>query len=479
MSNLTSSVAATYSPSWRSSHLVALSIMAGALLLAFFPPAGLSPNQSLAAAVVVGTMGLWATGVVAESLTALMFFTVAMLGRIAPADVVFSGLVSSAFWLVFSGLILGAAIRRSGLGDRIAASLARLLGETYGAALVGAVMFGLIMAVLMPSAMGRIVLMLPILTALAEHLGHRPSSRAHTGLVLGGLFGTILPSMAILPANVPNNVLAGIVESTFGKPLAFGDYLLVHFPVLGALKTLMLIGVLLSLYGGSAGKAAAASMVEPGVKPVGVALPMQAGERRLAIVLAIALGMWATDGIHHISPAWIGMAAAVFCLLPAADLLPPKALQSINLEPVFYVGGIVSLGTLVVHTGLSHRLAEWALHVLPLHPGAPASNFAILSGLSAVVGLLTTLPGVPAVVTPLTTNLAAASGLSDATVIMTQVVGFSTVILPYQAPPLVMALQISDLPRREVVRMCLITAGLTVVLLWPIDFLWLAFLGRI
>jgi hypothetical protein len=59
------------------------------------------------------------------------------------------------------------------------------------------------------------------------------------------------------------------------------------------------------------------------------------------------------------------------------------------------------------------------------------------------------------------------------------VVGFSTVLLPYQAPPLVMALQVGDIPRRDVVRMCLATAALSAVLLWPLDFLWLSLLGWI
>jgi len=446
-------------------------LIAAGLVFVLAPPLGLAPTDAHAAALVIATIGLWATGLLAESLTALIFFTVAMLAKVAPPEVVFSGLVSSAFWLIFSGLILGAAIKRSGLGDRIAATLAAAVGQTYRGEMLGVVVFGLSMAFLMPSAMGRIALMLPILAALAEHLGYAKGSRSSHGLVLGGIFGTYLPSAAILPANVPNNVLAGIVETTFGHPLAFGDYLLVHFPVLGLLKTVVLIAVLFALYKGEDG-----TQVRRLAPP---SQPMSMAERRLAVLLAVALAFWATDSLHHISPAWIGMAAAVACLLPHSGLLPPKALQGINLEPVFYVGGIISLGALVAHAGLGQRLATGALQLLALAPGQPVANFIELCGLSTVVGLLTTLPGVPAVLTPLTTAFASASGLSPDAVLIAQVVGFSTIVLPYSAPPLVMAVQVADLPRGEVTRLCLITAALSIVALWPLDVLWLSWLGRL
>lgn len=453
-------------------HVLALALLAMAVAVALFPPEGMSTEQARAAGLVIGTIGFWATGVLAESLTALIFFTIAMLAKVAPAEIVFSGMVSSAFWLILSGLVVGTSIRSTGLGARIAARLGGLLGTSYGGAMVGVVVLGLVLAFLMPSAMGRIMLVLPILTALAEHLGHKPGSTGYRGLVLGGVFGTFLPSSTILPANVPNNVLAGVVEATLGEQLSFSDYLLVHFPVLGLLKTVLLIAVLLTLFKG-------VPHGKPSLDTAGRRDPMSPAERRLVVVLAIALALWTTDGLHHISPAWIGMAAAVICLLPRSRLLPPKAMQSINLEPVFYVGAIISLGALVMHAGLGQRLAAWALHAVALTPGDTAANFVNLSGLATLVALLTTLPGVPAVMTPLTNEFATASGFSPATVIITQVIGFSTVLLPYQAPPLVMAMQAADLQRRDVVRLCLVTAGLTILLLWPLNYLWLSFLGRL
>ena len=43
-----------------------------------------------------------------------------MMAKIAPPEVIFGGFASSAFWLVFSGFVLGIAIRKTGLADRAA-----------------------------------------------------------------------------------------------------------------------------------------------------------------------------------------------------------------------------------------------------------------------------------------------------------------------------------------------------------------------
>ncbi|MCO7643211.1 anion permease, partial [Pseudomonas sp. S 311-6] len=71
------------------------------------------------AGIIVATIGLWATARLPEYLVALLFFAAAAVLNLAPPDVLFSGFASAAFWLVLSGFILGVAIRKVGLADRI------------------------------------------------------------------------------------------------------------------------------------------------------------------------------------------------------------------------------------------------------------------------------------------------------------------------------------------------------------------------
>ncbi|MBS1190867.1 MAG: sodium/sulfate symporter [Rhodocyclaceae bacterium] len=424
------------------------------------------PGLSAVAVLVAMTLGLWASGLISEALTTLVFFAGALLFRLATPEAVFAGLGSSAFWLVFSGLIIGAAIRATGLSGRIAAGLAPLLARSQAHALAGAACFGVFLAFLMPSAMGRVVLIIPLLQDLGERLGLEEGSPSRRGILVGGILGTALPSTAILPSNIPNNVLAAIYEGLFHRQMSYSDYLWQHFPVLGLVKALLLIALLRRFYRDAA--------PWRGLSAPGRMGPWSQAERRLSLWLGGAILLWLTDSLHHLSPAWVGLGVAIACLLPGIGVLPGDTLQRINLEPLLYVSGVVGLGAVISASGLGQQMALWLESGLPMAPAGGFGNFLALCGVSTLLGLLTTLPGVPAVLTPLTERFAAMSGLPASLVVATQVVGFSTLLLPYQAPPLVAALQLTSLSRREMAKILLALAGLSILVLWPIDYLWLS-----
>ena len=73
--------------------------------------------------------------------------------------------------------------------------------------------------------------------------------------------------------------------------------------------------------------------------------------------------------------------------------------------------------------------------------------------------------------------LATASGLSIEAVLMTFVIGFSTVFFPYQVPPLIVLLQLGNIPARAAIATALGTALVTVVVLLPLDYVWWRIIG--
>jgi len=208
--------------------------------------------------------------------------------------------------------------------------------------------------------------------------------------------------------------------------------------------------------------------------------PMTRDERRLAAILAASLVLFATDFLHGVSPAWISLAAGLACLLPGLDLVPPKTFaERVNFSALLYVAGILGLGAVVAESGLGRALSGPLLDTLQPGSGTKAYDFAVLSGLATLLGLVATMPGLPAVLSPLSGELAAATGLPLMTILMTQVVGFSTLLLPYQSPPMIVAMQIGGTGVRDGARLCLALAAITVLVLWPLDYIWWRLLGYI
>lgn len=449
------------------SRFIAAIALVGAAALLLWPVLPLEENKALA--LSLAAVGLWATGAIPEYVTALVFFTAAMLFKVAAPEIIFSGFHSAALWLIFGGLVVGVAVRNTGLGQRLARRLARSFGNSYWGVIGGVTLVGVAMGFLMPSSMGRVILLMPIALSLADRFGFAPGSRGRTGVVLAAAFGAHVGTFAILPANVPNVVLLGAAETAYHYAPTYGTYLLLHFPVMGALKTALMVPLIVWLWPD-----------QPRPQPLLASPPMGGEERWLSLLLTLALMLWATDFLHHISPAWVSMGAAVLLLLPGIGLVGQKTFgEQVNFGSMFYVAGIMGLGALVDKSGLGHRLASLCLEIVPLSHDAPMMNFAALSAVSTLVGLVTTLPGVPAVLTPLAGQMADASGLSLPAVLMSQVLGFSNVLLPYESAPMVVAMQLGGEPMRPAQTLCLLLALLTIVLLLPLDYFWWRFLGWI
>lgn len=444
-----------------------VAVAVGAAIVVLDPLPG---TEGRVLGLAVAFIGLWATAVIPEPITAVFFFTTAMLLKAAPASVVFGGFQSAALWLIFGGLVMGIAVRSTGLGERLGTRLSHAFGSSYWGIITGVTLVGLAMGFLMPSSMGRAIMLMPIAVGLAERYGFEPGSNGRLGVVLAAAFGCHVPTFSILPANLPNLVLVGASETLWHYTPNYGEYLLLHFPVLGFLKTAILIPLIVKLWPDT-----------PRPEAAGRAMgPMKRQEGQLALLLAAALVLWATDFVHHVSPAWISMAAGALLLLPGIGLVDRKAFnEQINFGSMFYVAGIMGLGAVVAQSGLGARLAGAILEVLPLAPGHQATNFAALAVLSTVVSVVTTLPGAPAVLTPMAGQMAEASGLSVEAVLMSQVLGFSNPIFPYESAPMVVAMQLGGERLGPAQTLCLWLAAITVVVLLPLNFLWWRLLGWI
>ncbi|MDQ0473406.1 SLC13 family permease [Labrys wisconsinensis] len=426
---------------------------------------------ALPAVLTIVTVGLWATARLPEYLTALLFFAAAMILRVAPAETVFSGFGSSAFWLILSGFVLGAAIRKVGLADRIARLLAAHLLGSWPRLVGGVVLATYALAFVMPSNMGRIALLMPIVMALAERAGLAEGSPGRIGLALAVGFGTFQLSASILPANVPNMVMAGAAEGAYGLRLAYLPYLLLHAPVLSLGKGAALVAAIVALFPAKPAGTVAAEPPAPAFGPA---------ERRLSLILAATLALWMTDALHGVSPAWVGLAAACLCLLPRIGFLSGEDFAAgVNVRTCLYIAGILGLAAVVAQTGLGAAIGRGVLALLPLDPARPALGFASLAALTAALNFLVTANGVPALFTPLAHLLADGTGLPLATVLMVQVIGYATPILPYQASPIVVAMGMEKVLARDGARLCLVLALFSYAVLLPLDYGWFRLLGWI
>ncbi|KXS54913.1 MAG: di- and tricarboxylate transporter [Marinobacter sp. T13-3] len=427
-------------------------------------------DQLLSVLLIISGLVLFATGALPEFVSALIVLTLAMLLSLAPADVVFSGLTSTACWLIISGLVIGIAITETGLAQRLSDTVTSHLDTSYARLIAGIVFIGILLGFVMPSSVGRIVLFIPIALAIAQNCGFKAGSNGQIGAGLGAAFGSHIPTFAILPANIPNMIMIGSAEKIHGWSPMFGEYLLLHFPVLGLLKALFLISAILWLYPDT-----------PGRNQVQKEKSQFSGQEvRLLVIMLATLVLWLTDSLHQISVAWIGLAAATLLLLPGVGMISSQSFnQKVNVSAILVVGGLLGIAALINHQNISQVIGGHALEWIPLNPENRFINFMVLALTATFTGVLTTLAGIPATLTPLAGQISELTGFSLEAVLMTQVLGFSTVIFTYQSVPLMMAMPLAGIPIRHAGRLCLILAALSIIILFPLDYLWWSLMGWI
>jgi hypothetical protein len=267
---------------------------------------------------------------------------------------------------------------------------------------------------------------------------------------------------AVLPANLPNVITAGILEQTLGMHLRFSEYLLYFFPAGVLVRGAILIFASYWMFGDKVGE---------------VSMPVSSErlttrELHAIVLLAVTLLFWFTDSIHHIAPGWVGLGftLAYFLTSPAEQLA--RFTATVKMDLLWFIAAIIGLTALVEHLGV--RIPDgFALASLRENPfGA----YFALSALSIVLCFAVTSNAEPALFVPVISRmLAQAPHLKMG--LLSQAMGYGTTFLPYQSPPIVFGNELARLDRRAAVKYCLMTALLGLLLVIPINALWWRLLG--
>ena len=445
-----------------------LGVVAGAIVWLLPPPAGADPDMMRIAGVVIVAIALWATSAVPEYFTAIIFFFLAMVLTDAGAPVVFSGFHSAAVWMIFGGLVLGAAVQETGFGKRLAGNLLRIFPRSYFGILCGVTLVGAVLCLIIPSNTGRIVIMIPIFMALSDRVGFAPGSAGRAGVTLAAGAGSVYPSLAVLPAAVPNLAWVGAVESIHGVKITYGEYLIANFPVMGTVAILTIPFIVYRLFPDKiSGTDVEIEQVEG-----------SAAQTRLIMVLVAALGLWLTDFAHGLSPAWVALGASVLCLMPRIGVVPTNIIVGkVSYAPWFFVAGVIGMGAVVAKAGLGTQISAFLFDIVPLAPNDDLANFFKVGAVGFAMGIVTTVPGQPAIMTTLASDISAITGWPLLTVLLTQPISWSMAPFAYQLPPLVLAANMGCVSMRRLARLMLVMAALTWIVMMPLQYLWWQALG--
>ena len=412
-------------------------------------------------------LALFATRLLPEVVTALGCFLAFLMVDAAPNAVIFSGFTSGGFWLLFAGLIVGTAISVTGLGRQFALRIFQKTGDSYIKAALLLALSGLGLGLLVPATMPRIIILMPVALSLSNTMGYEIGSRGHVGLTVTGAIATLLPTYAILTANLPTIIHFGAFETLYDIKPSYARYFIEQAPA-NAVRFMVLLVLMLPFASARSDKKSV----------LDAPMPFTYTQRKLLILLGSAILFWALDTFHGISPAWVALLMATVLLIPGFGILDSNVMKTkIDISPAFFIAAVFAISAVAQHTGLGTILADRLIPVLRLGDGSDLRDLYSVFGLSTVLSHLTTSPAAPAILAPLAGAIAAETGWSIETIAMAQVLGISTPLLPYQAPPLIIAMALAKIPMIALLRVCLLLAMAVAVIGVPITYFWWSYLG--
>ncbi len=428
-------------------------------------------EESLYRVAVIGGLAIFcfATRILPELVTSLLCFLAFLMLELAPPEVIFSGFASGGTWLMISGLVIGTAITQTGLGQQIATRIFARTGTSYIRTVLLLATSGLLLGFLVPSTLPRMIVMIPVAVSLAGAMGLDTGSRGQIGLAITAATSTLLPTYAILTANLPTIVHYGALETLLGIKSSYADYFIAQLPV-----NLVRFGLILACLLPFARSSKPVQMVDT---PDAIE-PMSTTQKHLLGLLLLAIGFWATDSLHGISPAWIAMAVAAIVLVPNMNMMKKDAMKtSVDMTPVFFLAGVFGVSAVAQHVGLDALVANSLVPSLGLAAGSGLHDIYAIAGFSTLISHLTTAPAAPVVLAPLASAMADAADLPVLTVAMAQIIGIATPVLPYQAPPLIVAMALAHIPVSTLTRVCLVLAIGVAVIGIPLSWIWWRFIG--
>jgi anion transporter len=395
-------------------------------------PQGLLREGAYTLAALGAAVLFWSSGVQDPALTGLLIVSLLALLRVIPFADAVAGFGTEFIWLLAATFILTQAMADVGLGQRIALRILDLARGRSSGVLLALLCAMVVLAFMVPTAAGRVAMLLPVCMGIIEATGIAPTSRFARAMLIGTSHTAIMAGIGLVTAAGATVYAAGAFDSLVGMEWSYVAWLAAFLPLV-VVFVLLLWRILLwafpperdELTGGAA-------YVQEELRRMG---PLSTGERKMLAVYAGIFALWILGPRWSITTSQAAMLGMLVLLLPGVRLLTwERALAAVRWNIVMLFGITLALAVALERSGAGRWLTDVTL--LVLERPSPLAFVLIVAPLVILirVGFVNNL-GMIAAMLPLAFTLAKGWGLNPVWVGMIVVVtagpGF---LLPTQAP---------------------------------------------
>jgi len=312
----------------------------------WFLPLPLALNSRHALAVASFMIIAWITEVLPHALTGLAGCYLFWVLKIVDFETAFSGFADQTPWFLFGAALIGMMASKSGLARRLAYLVMLRVGGGYSRLLLGLILSSFLLTLLVPSGIACVVIMAAVAVGLIEVFGLARGSNVGRGIFVTLTYTAgIFDKMVIAGAS---SILGrGLIQKVTGIEVYWSQWLLAFLPCVVATVFVMWRLVVWLYPPEKEALAGGVEFLRDSLKKMGAWTPM---EKHALLLMSLAIALWATDLIHHISPAVIGIGVGLLAGVPGLGILELEDLKRLNYLPVFFTATAISMGEVLLRT---------------------------------------------------------------------------------------------------------------------------------
>lgn len=342
-------------------------------VILWFLPTHDSPAAQHALALAAFTIVLWITEAVDHATAGLLGLSLFWVTGTGKLETAFSGFAGETPWFLLGAMLIGSMAAKSGLANRIALMVTSRTGSSYSQVLLGFIIVNFALTLIVPSGIARVTILGAIGIGVVEAFGVGPKSNIGRGLfIIVTYAATIFDKMLI--AGAASILARGIIQESGGVEVLYSRWFLAYLPC----DILTIFGcwrLILWLYPPEVPRIADGQLLTRQLQALG---PWTATEKKCAFYLLVAVTLWLTDFVHHISPALIGLSIGLLGTLPGIGFLDASDLKKLNYSAIWFTAAALSLGRLLTSTKGLEVLTDVLMAVINPLVSGPLTNAIVL-----------------------------------------------------------------------------------------------------
>ena len=311
-----------------------------ALPLLWFAPLPLEPAAQHALAISALMVIFWIVEPIPHAVTGLLGCWLFWAFEVVPERTVFSGFTSEAPWFLLGALFIAAMVTESGLARRLAYTMLARVGSSYSRILLAFVLTDFVMTFLVPAGPPRVILLGAIILGVVSSFGLDSKSNVARGLMLAMVFAATQFDRVIL-GSTPAILARSLIVEHGRVPVYYSQWFIAYLPA--AIVYIFSIWWLVSrLYPPEKSELPGGrEFIREQLRSLG---PWTSREKRAMAWTAIAIAIWATDFLHHVSPAVVGLGIGLAATIPGIGVLRMDDLRKVNFLVFLFMGTTISMG---------------------------------------------------------------------------------------------------------------------------------------